>query len=30
MDSLLDFFISVFNNIAVYYSEKDPDKRFNY
>jgi divalent metal cation (Fe/Co/Zn/Cd) transporter len=30
IDSLLDFFVSVFNNFAIYYSEKDPDKKFNY
>lgn len=30
IDSLLDFFVSVFNNIAVYYAEKSPDKKFNY
>lgn len=30
IDSMLDMFVSIFNYFAIYNSEKDPDKKFNY
>ena len=30
LDSVMDMFVSVFNNIALKISESSPDKRFNY